>query len=214
MYNKMLILCSLVFCLMLGGCTNNDSPRGLNYDVAGLPAWEDFSDTDFESYISIFSGVKSVTYKYNDTKKGIATNDFRVIRLLNFLAYSYENMLSTWEHGHVSQERVDAYLATDVPMLEIIFQIDETLDPDAYKDLQKIVICGDSVLCFLETRADVEGVNDRVYVERYWPYGELIMRDIMSDSAGHLERKDLLSYEGWGSGYWIDLPEYAGFFPN
>ena len=210
MCKRMMRLCSFALCLLLCGCAKNDSPQGLKYDVANFPAWEDFSDTRYESYADEFAEIETVIYKYNGTAKSIEANDPRVIRLLNFLAYSNKNMLSTWEQGYVSQERVEAYMGADSPMLEITFEKDETFDPDVYADLQKIVICGDSYLRFSKIRADTESANDDMRVERYFPYGELIM----SYSTEEHEYKNLLSYDGWGSGDWIDLPEYAGFSPK
>jgi len=195
-----LILCSLMLSLLIGACANHDLPKGLACDIDNLPAWESFSATNYESYAFSFSKVNTVIYKYNGTENTINHDDPRVIRLLNFLAYSDKKSLSTWRQGYVSQDEVQGYLMAGEPVLEIIFHSNEISETHSYASLQKLLICGDSYLRFID-------INGELRIERCWPYGELIMCEITEESR----YEDFISYDGWGSNYWIDLLTYSGF---
>ena len=126
-------------------------------------------------------------------------------RLLNFIAYSEDQALGSWQQGYVREEDISQFLSTTAPMLEVTFCKDESTENSTLNKTPKIIICGDS--CLLFSDADIPWVEDGEQIaDRLWPYAELILSEIKGDGY-----QGVVSYDGWGNGYWIDLLAYAGF---
>lgn len=178
----------------------NAFPPGLKYNVSGLPAIEDFSETEYEDGNVQFSPVESAVWRHDGVQEEISADDPRLIRLLNFLAKDADMMQSWWRQGYVLEEEINTYLACDDAMLEVNFRNEEGNRYSIHGYTPKIVICGDSYILFV----DSEDPTD-IRAERYWPFAEKLPITAPRSSGPHSSKTS------WGNDYWIDLLEYAGF---
>lgn len=213
MYKKLFTgLCVLMIAVLMFGCNNNaDSGNPTGTTTTGITTTETpientlpditmFSETEYENYKTHFSPVKSASYRCNGTVEEISADDPRLLRLLNFLAYSSENSMDVWTQGYVSEDEINSCLSTDYPMLEINFYNEKGRSGSAIGDTPKIVVCGDSYLAFVDPALANNGIEG-VFAEQYWPYGELVTSTNGTD----------FRIENWGLKYWLNILEYAGF---
>lgn len=200
MYKRILCcLCAVLLILPLSAC--KDPAIDGQPTETGLPAVESFSDTEYEDYQYHFRPVQKAVYKHDGIEETIAADDPRLIRLLNFLAYSENQMLSIWLQGCVEEAEINTYLASDAPMLDVAFVMEGEPKNDTLGDTPRILVCGDSYLLFIQDGITNNGEKGLV-AERYWPYASTIE---WTSETGNV------SLEGWGTGYWMDILEYAGF---
>lgn len=207
MTRKMIRLCILwVAVCLLGACAHAQSEMpsdGLYCSVENVPSIHEFAGTQYEDFDSHFAQIESAAYIYDGKEIHIEPNDSRLIRLLNFLAYSDKKCLSSLQQGYLDEEQIDALRLSEFPRLEVSFHCAEGETQDSLSRTFKILVCGDSYLRYSYTSS----ADASVVVERYWPYGELVMSMVLEEKLP----MNVLSYEGWGTGYWIDLLKYAGF---
>lgn len=185
----------------------NAVQSGLYRNVPNVPRIEDFSGEVYEKYVFHFPPVESAVYVYNGTELAIEPDDPRLVRLLNFLAYSENKYLSCWTRGYVNESEMNGFLASDDPRLEVSFYEPEPLKLNrgrcTQEDTPKIIICGDNYLLYCR-ESDPDGTER---IERWWPYGSLYE----DWAVKRVDRNCRLLYEGWGDSCWIDLLVYAGF---
>ena len=199
-----LVILFVIVSLVFAGChdsSSKDLPNGLYYNVEQLPDINLFSNTEYEAYQCQFPSVASAVFRCGDTESAISPNDPRLIQLLNFLSYSEEKMFSTWLQGYVTKAEQAEMLSNEAPMLEINFRAQETLKGYVHTNAVKAIICGDSYLLYTDSHIKDNQEYGEYLVDRYWPYGCFIEEMNI----------DMLSYDGWGKGYWIDIVTYAGF---
>ena len=199
MYGKKGVCFLFFLCLAFAmwGCARYMSSGKLDE----LPAIESFSSTAYEEYEFHFSPVKSAVLQVNGSKEVIKPDDPRLVRLLNFLAFSAEKGLSTLRQGYVMQDEIDGYLSSNEAMLEVTFSRGEASGTNILSNTPKIVVCGDSYILFVDSEIANNGIQG-MHAERHWPYAVLVPV---------AQREEKLSYNGWGSGYWMDILEYCGF---
>jgi len=199
MYRKKGVYFLFFFCFTFAmwGCAKYTSNGKSNE----LPAIESFSGTVYEEYEFHFSPIKSAVLHVNGSKAVIKPDDPRLLRLLNFLAFSAEKELSTLRQGYVMEEEIDDYLSSNEAMLEVTFSLGEASGTNILSNTPKIVVCGDSYILFVDPEIANNGIQG-IHAERHWPYAVLV-------PVTQWEEK--LSYNGWGSGYWMDILEYCGF---
>lgn len=198
------ILCA-VACLLVG-CANTQTEiavEGLYCSVENVPSINEFPGTRYEDDDLHFAEIESATYIYDGKELYIEPNDPRLIRLLNFLAYSDKKGLSSLQQGYLDEEQINDLRLSEFPQLEVRFDCAENEKQTSLSRTFKILVCGDSYLRYSNTCS----TDYSVMVERYWPYGELVMSMVVEEKLP----MNVLSYEGWGTGYWIDLLKYAGF---
>ena len=212
MYKKLLIgLCALMIAVMMVGCINAnriDPTETTTTEITStetstgrtLPNITMFSETEYENYKTHFSPIKSASYRCNGTVEEISADDPRLLRLLNFIAYSSENAMDVWRQGYVFEDEVNSCLSTDYPMIEINFYNEKGRSGSAIGDTPKIIICGDSYLAFVDSTLENNGLEG-VFAEQFWPYGELVTGTNDTD----------FQIENWGLKYWLNILEYAGF---
>lgn len=199
------IICVLACCLC--GCAKkqeNYLREGLYCNVPNVPRIEKFSGKAYEKYEYHFSPVESAVYVYNGTEIAIEADDPRLIRLLNFLAYSDEKDLSWWLQGYEYEDEINVFLASDVPRLEVNFIEEPLTFGSALEKTPKIIICGDTFLLY--TREPGPDGTERA--DRRWPYAELYMKWADKEKV---DERNRLSSKRWGTDCWIDLLVYAGF---
>lgn len=198
------VLMLIMGCFALGACTNVQKalPNGMNFPVKGVPSIETFSGSNLEEYEFHFSPIKYAVYHHDMVEEMISADDSRLIRLLNFLAYSMTNDLSIWRQSYVQEDEIMVYFQSDEPMLEVYFQTGQNNSNNAHLNCPRVVICGDSYLLFLDEKVAGDQNADNLCAERYWPYGELVLA---------MDAENMISFDGWGTGCWIDLLTYAGF---
>ena len=194
-----------ISCILIG-CTDaivqeetykKEVPAGLKYNVAELPEMSNFSDTEYEDYAFQFSSVQSAKLITGDKEMPISSDDPRLIRLLNFLAYGLSEGHTEWLQGLVLEDEINCYLACDDMMLDVTFHQEGSHDNSTHNTTNRMILCGDSYLLF--TGHDLDG---NVCGERFWPYAGLsrVRNDSTSFYAGE-----------WGNDFWIDILTYAGF---
>ena len=89
MNKKLWILCVVI---LLVGC-EKVSPDVTPYTI---PLVESLSGTEYESYRYQFSPVATAVYRANGTEEVINSDDVRLVRLLNLLAYSHSENLQKY----------------------------------------------------------------------------------------------------------------------
>lgn len=196
---------SILFCILfLSGCAHRkpDLPQGLIIDIPEIPSIDIFSNEEYQFECS-FADVDAALYRENGEEIEIAKDDPRIIRLLNFVIYSKESGLSTLQQGYLKQDTIDKFLSCNYPMLEIIFSTEESAEKNSHPLPQKIVVCGDSYLLYVDSYVSASNI----VVERWWPYGELVHSRIYE---GTLD-SSVISFDGWGNEYWLDILVYCGF---
>ena len=213
MYKKLIIgLCVLMVAVLMFGCNNIANSGNFTETTITevtstetsmentLPDIKIFSETEYENYKTHFSPVKSASYRCNGTVEEISADDPRLLRLLNFIAYSSENLMDVWRQGYVLEDEINGCLSTVYPMLEINFYNDNGRSGSVIGDTPKIVVCGDSYLAFVDSKLENNGIEG-VFAEQYWPYGEF---------ASNPDKTNF-STDGWGAKSWLNILEYAGF---
>jgi hypothetical protein len=175
--------------------------------VEGLPSINNFSDSEYENYTYHFSSIESAVYLCGSQKESIDINDSRLIRLLNFLAYSEESGYSSWLQGYVEESEISQYQECKSPMLEIVFDNSTRTDDHVFSTTPKMLICGHTCLLFVDTERPEWPLEKGVYADQLFPYFELLEEMVIS---GELEDAVLYQNE-WGGNNWIDLLAYAGF---
>lgn len=205
-----IIFLALPFCLF--GCNwgarqIDEIPDGLQFYVENLPAITDFSGAEYGDYKYHFPPVTEAVFYHDGMEESIAPNDPRLIRLLNFFAYSESEMCSAWRQGFVYNDEIEQNLSVDVPMLEVSFDNTGCPDSSAISDAYRIMICGNEYLIFLEPGTYSSEIEEGQLALEHFPYMSLILE--MCDE-GKLDESAYRS-NGWGKENWIDLLVYAGF---
>lgn len=200
----------MIFILSIAGCAywGNEPtptlPAGLLCAVDALPALEQFSATEYENYSTHFAPVLDAVYYHDGIQESVSATDPRLIRLLNFLAYSHNSGLDEWRRGLVEEDEINAYINSSFPMLEVNLDSSSPGPGEGiHTETAKLLICGGQYLLFTE-RSQKESI---LQAEQYFPYSALIW-DLVMD--GQLE-DSMLDNGEWGEVAWIDLLTYAGF---
>ena len=180
-------------------------PVGLQFEVEGLPNIDEFSDTTFVDYKFHFpTSIESAVFLHNGITETISTDDPRLIQLLNFIAYGSSEGFTPFLKGYVYEDEILSCLAAKDPMLEITFNVSDTPGNSTLEKTPQIIICGDSFLAMRDTTDPKWVLGDGMFADRYWPYGCLV-------EHLYVQNSNVISYDGWGNTYWIDLLEYSGF---
>jgi len=202
---KNVVLCVAILMMLFAGCGSSDAQH-INDEptISGLPYIETFSGEEYEKYKCHFSPVESAVFCCNGTQVQIPADDERLVRLLNFLAYSEEHKLSVWLQGYLNKQQISEYVGSNAPVLKVNFACEDT-NRTALKDTPQIVICGDSYILINSNGGQNDEKSTRA--ELYWPYGELAAS---MSSKGLFS--DILVYGNWGNNCWLNILEYAGFY--
>lgn len=203
------VLFAILLCFLIMDCIRQKEivPNGLKYAVEGLPSIDRFSNSEYEDYSHHFSPAISAVYFHGDQQEVIDAADPRLIRLLNFLAYSEETNYSAWLQGYLEEEDINRYISSDVPRLEVVFDRSNHADGHILSITPKILICGHTCLLFVDTERASWPLDKGLYAEQYYPYFELLNEMVIS---GQLE-DDVLYKNELENDSWLDLLTYAGF---
>ncbi|MBR4308501.1 MAG: hypothetical protein IKT58_02785 [Oscillospiraceae bacterium] len=166
--------------------------QGLPTSVAGLPVYSELSDTDYEFYDYQFSPVVSAVYRCGDTEMEIDRKDPRLLRLLNYLAYSEHRFQSSWSSDYLSREALLEYYNGTEPMLEVVFNNEGAPEWDKLASSCRIVICGDSFLAFYGNWESWDMQGETLPGKLSHPYDK-VLADQGSDTPG----MDLLPLAGF-----------------
>ena len=216
---KYIIVAVLILLLALLGCggkiasvptqeihhkqDSQSLPAGIAFPVDGLPPIESFSSNQYENYAAHIPAVSQVIYHDNGATVEMSPADPRIIRLLNFVAYSEEENLSAWLQGYVDSDRISEILASNLPMLEIHFNVEAISDQEKQFHYDKMIVHKQGCFFFLDTESISWASDDEVIAELCFPYEELL--NIMVEK-GSLEEKIALQYFYDG---WLDILNYA-----
>jgi len=205
-YVKIFLTILLLICLI--GCNSdvalnaeNLNATGSNYMSEMLPQISSFSGEKYENFELHFAEIESVTLYAEEGIKTISPTDERVIRLLNFIAYSMNEQTHAYITSLIENEEI-ALWHEYKPRLEINFK--RTGMSDGVLSDQKILIWGNSFLSFQDPTNYKE--YESPVAERYWPYLSLYHP---TEKLG--SKEDQLFPEKSGVEPWIDLLAYASF---
>lgn len=171
-------ICALVS--LLAGCASKDPLAKL--------------DIPDDCYTEYFSPVEGAVLYANGTTQQIASDDPRLIRVLNFIAYSQMYEPGAWTKGCVGEETINKCYASTMATLEINFAVDTENPTQGHKGWEWIIVCGST---FLEPMPDghtYEGRNAVVH----WPYSELAPEGTKNDME-------------WEEEPWLNILTYCGF---
>ena len=192
MKRKTACLLLALLLLVLSGC--GEKPTAGPY---GLPKLESFSDEQYEEYALVFPPVVSATYRCGGQETEIEVNDPRVVRLLNFIAYSWERELTYYRHGYVENDELMQILNKDIPMLKIVFDNEPfQSEEDCVANVPEILILEDIFLLY--PYHDYENNPEESWAEEYYPYGALVVDAYMEGSVDSIEQGfSILEYTGF-----------------
>ena len=156
-------------------------------------------DIPEDGYSQWFSPVESAVLYVNGTQQQIVSDDPRLIRLLDFLAYSADSRMGTLTQSVFSQSEMDQYDFRNAPVLEVTFAAD-TADKTGYRNSPRILVSGDTYFLYMNPET-YGGGGLEPCAERHWPYSKL--------APEGAERSD---YDlSLGGDYWLDILKYCGF---
>lgn len=201
-----LFLFLLIILLSLSGCVKriekDATPVGLNYPMDGVPEIGSFTGEMYEDYRCHFAKIKSVTLYIDGTAQSISPTDERVIRLLNFIAYSLSESSYSYTTGLVIEEEINEWYNFPT-LLEVEFEDEAPEETGQIIYDQKILISGNSYLQLLSPEG-YAWAGEPV-AEQKWPYMALFKQ---ADETGSREQQ--MEFETSGVKPWIDLLAYAG----
>jgi len=176
-------------------------PTGMRHAIPGIPGIRWFSGTKYGNYTYTLPPVQTATYYHDGQTEVVAPDDPRLIRMLNFILYSFSNSLDVYETRYCEEEEIAEYLAYDAPYIEVTFcEPEQETEPDKkILSTRKIMIRGD---CWMQYREHYDLGTVGV---RRWPYGERVW-DTQEDLHTYMSGGEL-----WDNTYWIDIPAYCGF---
>ena len=178
-FRVLTLMIAVVFAF--AGCQSDPEP---SHPLDAL----DIPKTGYEQY---FAPVVSATLYVGRDQQQIQPDDPRILRLLNFLAYSADTMQDSWTRGVYSEEEIALYYSSGATMLEVTFAADSE-DWSQNHCVPKILVCGDTYLLYLR--------NGKT-AERHWPYAK------QAPESAQKSDTDV----DWGGEYWLDILEYCGF---
>lgn len=191
MKKYILFIILIIMLSVLTSCMREPPSTALSEDILNFP---------YTNYEMHFAPIESAVLYIDDAVMQVALDDPRLIRVLNFLAYSEVLDQSAWLQGYVYQDQIHQLYDSGETMLEISFTVDGKNDNNILKDTPRILISGDSYILFVDPQIAANGIVGE-YADRCWPYANI---------APSLT-SECLSYDGWGSGYWIDILKHCGF---
>ena len=198
---SLMILCMLLCAVIFVSCGKKEI-KGLNYEIENLPEFSELSGEGYEFYDYQFSPVASAVYRCGETELELDRKDPRLLRLLNFIAYSESRFKASWSSDYLPEEELRSYYNSAEPMLEVVFNNEGSPEWDKLASACRILICGDSFLAFYGN-GEAWDINGTLYGKRSHPYSELVSTQA-PDQQG-----TLLSAQDWGTGHWIDLLTFA-----
>ena len=181
---SVVLILAVVLLSVLSGC--KPAPLG-NLDIPK------------DCYLQYFSPVKSAVLYVNGTQQQIAADDPRLIRLLDFLAYSADSRMGTLTQGVFSQSEMDQYDFQNAPVLEVTFAADAA-DKTGYRNSPRILVSGDTYFLYMNPET-YGGGGQELCAERHWPYSKL------APEGAERSNYDL----SLGGDYWLDILKHCGF---
>ena len=177
-------------------------PLGLRYAIDDFPPVERFSSTGYEDYVDHFPAVDYAILHTNSGQSLITTDDPRLVRLLNALAYSQEEELTAKDFKYYEQTEIAAYKTGAEVLLEIHFVDYLKSGDNTLRSVSVLYVSGKSSLLVF-----ISPDNGSTYAINTYPYDGLIFR--MSE-AGTLDPETEREIY-YAEPPWVDLLVYAGF---
>lgn len=199
-----------IFCLLLFGCSHFNPTAPASEKKSVLPDINHFSSTKYEDIKYAFPPIESASYIHDGITEILDINDPRLYRLLNAISFSYENGYTAWRQGHVEEDEFLSYINSDVPMLDIYFQLgDISANQTEFSQTPRAVICANRYLLIVDSTNSSWMPNGVIYANIHDPF-----LTILSDPNQELENEawqKLASNAQWGDTSFLNLLEYAGF---
>ena len=166
----------------------------------------DWLDTKYylEADKGSFSEVECAYYYHNGQKDEVEVDDPRLIRLLNLIVKSREDLTHAYQTGYIEKTEIQQCYGTNDTMVEIVFK-------KPYQHNTKgLLVCKDSYLRLLDTESGRYPFvkNGELLAERFWPYEALALEAISEGKIQEIDRKESAT---WGGEKWFDIVAYCGF---
>lgn len=170
--------------------------------VDGVPPIDRFSSTEYEDYEWSFSDLESATLYKNGNAEPIATDDPRLIQLLNFIMFSHNNGGDVYLFGYVKEAESNEIFQSGEPLLEVCFSSSSDVIHSELAETRKIWIYNDYYLIFIDRDRPGYYWATENLADKKWPY-----RSLLND----LRWEGLVTDEQLEGVVWLDLLTYAGF---
>ncbi len=197
--SALIIILIMLLCMASFGCKKKEEQP-----VDTLPDISSFSSEEYEDYEFVFPPVKSAVYYHDGTEEVIEPDDPRLIRLLNYVAYSYGEY-TWWLQGFVYESEIADYESQDIPMLEVWFSPENDDEPATQMSGAKhMLLCANAYILYADQDKFIdwkEKETDRI-ATMFWPYMSII--DNCDESSNDTN-------SDWGNDEWIDVLSDAGF---
>ena len=202
---KKSLIVLLIAALYLCGCRSNNDP--INAETSNsapvvettepIPDIESFSGEHYENFEYQFSEVVSAYYVSDGNKTEINKDDPRIIRLLNFIAKSHNDLTEVYETRGIDTELIQSlWLDDPSPMLEINFAGSDNNNDDLLRRTFQLLIRGSGVIYICHNGLTELYGESGIYGEQRWPYLDCVC--------------DWSEYQN-AEKPWLDLLAIAGF---
>ena len=209
---KRFCFCLLFFLFVFSICSCADpfapenpvqesAPRaGMKRWVDGLPEIQSLSGERLEDFEYQFSEPSAAVLHRIETEESVRTDDPRLFRLLNLIAYSESHGTCWLTQGYVDTDVVTGW-CREAPYLEVSFDTGKPHD-DTLGDLSKIIVVRGTVFMFEEEER----------IERHWPYLACYEALVEQGEVEKSEfRKEMAKPEDPSEAPWLNLLTYCAF---
>ena len=181
----------MLLLVMLFGCQGDNASN----TIEGIPSIDQFSEIEYGEYSYSFPKIKEAIHQNGKERTEIATDDPRLICLLNMLSYSFDEGLTGWRQGFVYEDEIKENLSNETTLLKIVFETEEG------QPAKEMYVIGDQYIIAENKPAPGEDRSEGWFGEQFWPFYDTVRKNITGNENSH----------DWGSGAWFDLLDYVGF---
>ena len=196
------IFCLLWISALFAACAAHDN--GVQAGI--VPDIQTFSGSDYEAFEFHFPPVDYALFYHDDTVDTISPEDPKLIRLLNFIAFSSSNSLSWVRQGYIPEDEMvrhyDHWSRIEVFFRSVSPSEDEGLAEDPHVILTPRIIIAKNVV--------FEYASNNTDIDEYWPY----LAIYWSKAENGEISKEAFENEMYGETIeapWIDLIKLSGF---
>ncbi len=207
--SALIIILVMLLCMTSFGCNKKEEQP-----VDTLPDISSFSSEEYEDYEFVFPPVKSAVYYNNGTEEVIEPDDPRLIRLLNYITYSYEEDFTWRVWGVIKEREIATNESQDVPMLEVMFSPPSDADsPEEMSGAKHMLLCANAYMLYADPDQFMdwrEKDTDRV-ATIFWPYMVNVYDYLGSPTDINEDFERFERAQEWGNDEWGDVLSAAGF---
>lgn len=197
-----------ILILSASGCMRQNDPESTTATACPLPAIDSFPSLGYIQNDYMFPTIKSAKLIRNGVSEDLNPTDPRLIQLLNFFSYSYDQGYTAWLQGHIEEQEFRSYLDSECPMIDICFE-NISKDGNEFSSTPRAVICANCYLLLVDPSQSSWMQDDSIYANLHFPYQEVLYEYYGGDSSE--AANEFLTDFKWGDSKFVDFLTYAGF---